>query len=96
MQRIVWGIAAVGLSLLQVVVLTQSNGPNTATVVSAQEIQTVVSAPGGGDREIKILDIMGSARFLTTSSTCQCGRTSRRCCRQATSTPHSRSKQRSD
>ncbi len=57
MQRIVWGIAAVGLSLLQVVVLTQSNGPNTATVVSAQEIQTVVSAPGGGDREIKILDM---------------------------------------
>jgi len=57
MQRIVWAIAAAGLPLLQVVVFTQSKGPNAATVISAREIQTVVSAPGGGDREIKILDM---------------------------------------
>ena len=28
-----------------------------ATIVSAEEIQKVVSAPGGGDREIKIVDM---------------------------------------
>lgn len=33
--------------------------PNVATVISAQEIQTVQKSPGGGDREVKILDMMG-------------------------------------
>ena len=30
---------------------------NEATIVSSEEIQKVVSAPGGGDREIKIVDM---------------------------------------
>jgi quercetin dioxygenase-like cupin family protein len=30
---------------------------DVATIVSAEEIQKVVGAPGGGDREIKILDM---------------------------------------
>jgi mannose-6-phosphate isomerase-like protein (cupin superfamily) len=30
---------------------------DVATIVSAEEIQKVVSAPGGGDREIKIVDM---------------------------------------
>jgi mannose-6-phosphate isomerase-like protein (cupin superfamily) len=34
-----------------------SQAQNEATIVSAEEIQNVVSAPGGGDREIKIVDM---------------------------------------
>ena len=34
-----------------------SQAQNEATIVSSEEIQTVVSQPGGGDREIKILDM---------------------------------------
>ena len=33
--------------------------PNVATVISAQEIRTVQQSPGGGDREVRILDLMG-------------------------------------
>jgi len=57
MKRIVWGIAAIGLLLPQSGVRAQGRDANQATVVSAEEIQTVVKAPGGGDREIKILDM---------------------------------------
>jgi quercetin dioxygenase-like cupin family protein len=60
MKRIIWAIAAMGLLLSQVGAQGQTQGgrdANQATVVSAEEIKTVLSAPGGGDREIKILDI---------------------------------------
>src|SRR5881397_3531353 len=56
MQRIVFGSLAVVFVLAQSA--TFSQGPNdVATIVSAEEIQKVVSAPGGGDREIKIVDL---------------------------------------
>ena len=54
MQRMMLGLVAL------VVVLTPSFARaqnDVATIVSAEEIQKVVSAPGGGDREIKILDL---------------------------------------
>lgn len=37
----------------------QAAHPDVATVISAQEIQTVERSPGGGDREVRILDMMG-------------------------------------
>src|SRR5881392_2073400 len=56
MQRIVFGSLAVVFVLAQSA--TFSQGANeVATIVSAEEIQKVVSAPGGGDREIKIVDL---------------------------------------
>jgi quercetin dioxygenase-like cupin family protein len=56
MQRIVFGSLALVFVLAQSA--TFSQGPNeVATIVSAEEIQKVVSAPGGGDREIKIVDL---------------------------------------
>ena len=56
MQRIVLGSIAIVFVLAQA--MTFSQGQNdVATIVSAEEIQKVVSAPGGGDREIKILDM---------------------------------------
>ena len=57
MKRIVWGIVAAGLMLPQGGTQAQGRDGNQATVVSAEEIQTVIKAPGGGDREIKILDL---------------------------------------
>src|SRR5438128_2740669 len=56
MHRIVFGSLAVVFALAQA--STYSQGQNeVATIVSAEEIQKVVSAPGGGDREIKIVDL---------------------------------------
>jgi mannose-6-phosphate isomerase-like protein (cupin superfamily) len=58
MQHIAWASVLV-ITLSSAVVWSQSaDGPAaSATVVSAEEIDTVVKAPGGGDREIKILDM---------------------------------------
>jgi len=56
MQRILFGSLSVVFVMAQSA--TFSQGPNdVATIVTAEEIQKVVSAPGGGDREIKILDL---------------------------------------
>jgi Cupin len=59
MQHIAWGSVLVFITLSSAVVWSQSaDGPAaSATVVSAEEIDAVVKAPGGGDREIKILDM---------------------------------------
>lgn len=54
MQRMMFGATVL------VMVLAASPGfaqNDVATVVSADEIQKVVGAPGGGDREVKILDL---------------------------------------
>jgi mannose-6-phosphate isomerase-like protein (cupin superfamily) len=56
MYRVVFGSVALGLVLAHTVALSQGQN-DVATIVSADEIQKVVSAPGGGDREIKILDM---------------------------------------
>jgi mannose-6-phosphate isomerase-like protein (cupin superfamily) len=57
MQRIQWGISAVGLLMSVGLASAQSGNAAKSTVISADEIQAVVSAPGGGDREIRILDM---------------------------------------
>jgi quercetin dioxygenase-like cupin family protein len=58
MKRILWGILAAGLMLPQGGMQAQGGrDSNQGTVVSAEEIQTVVKTPGGGDREVKILDL---------------------------------------
>jgi hypothetical protein len=59
MQHIAWGSVLVFITLSSAVVWSQSaDGPAaSATVVSAEEIDAVVKATGGGDREIKILDM---------------------------------------
>jgi quercetin dioxygenase-like cupin family protein len=58
MKRIMWAIAGIGLLLSQGGAQAQGGrDSNQATVISAEEIQTVIKAPGGGDREIKILDM---------------------------------------
>ncbi|HMC65290.1 MAG TPA: cupin domain-containing protein [Gemmataceae bacterium] len=58
MQRARLGVLAVVLASTVVPAFAQSGKPpESATVVSAAEIEKVVSAPGGGDREIKILDL---------------------------------------
>jgi mannose-6-phosphate isomerase-like protein (cupin superfamily) len=59
MQHIAWGSVLALVTLSSAVAWSQSaDGPAaSATVVSAEEIDTVVKAPGGGDREIKILDM---------------------------------------
>jgi len=59
MQRITVGSVVVLVTLSSAVTWSQSGGgaAASATVVSAEEIETVVKAPGGGDREIKILDM---------------------------------------
>jgi mannose-6-phosphate isomerase-like protein (cupin superfamily) len=56
MQRKVFGSLAVVLVLAQAITFSQAQN-DVATIVSAEEIQKVVSAPGGGDREIKIVDM---------------------------------------
>jgi mannose-6-phosphate isomerase-like protein (cupin superfamily) len=53
-QRIMLGVAILVMALAPSMAFAQND---VATVVSAEEIQTVVSAPGGGDREIKIVDL---------------------------------------
>jgi mannose-6-phosphate isomerase-like protein (cupin superfamily) len=55
MQRMMLGLAALVMVLAPSRAFSQAQ--NEATIVSSEEIQTVVSAPGGGDREIKILDM---------------------------------------
>ena len=56
MQRIVLASLAIVFVLAQAVTFSQGTS-DVATIVSAEEIQKVVSAPGGGDREIKIVDL---------------------------------------
>ena len=55
MQRMMLGVVALVTVLAPSRAFSQAQ--NEATIVSAEEIQTVVNAPGGGDREIKILDM---------------------------------------
>jgi quercetin dioxygenase-like cupin family protein len=55
MYRIVCTI--VGLLLSPGIGEAQGRDGNQATVVSAEQIQAVVKTPGGGDREVKILDL---------------------------------------
>src|SRR5499427_8408139 len=54
MRRMMIGVVALVGMLAPSMALAQND---VATVVSAEEIQTVVSAPGGGDREVRILDL---------------------------------------
>src|SRR5262249_51973650 len=56
MQRMMLGLVALVLVLAQSIAFSQGQN-EVATIVSAEEIQKVVSAPGGGDREIKIVDM---------------------------------------
>ncbi len=56
MQRMMLGVTALVLVLAQSMAFSQGQN-DVATIVSAEEIQKVVSAPGGGDREIKIVDM---------------------------------------
>jgi len=51
------GVAAFAAVLAPTMAFSQSAAQKEATIVSGEEIQTVVSAPGGGDREIKIVDM---------------------------------------
>ncbi len=58
MKRVVFGSVLVLFGLAPAVLQSQSASADpSAMVISAEEIQTVVSAPGGGDREIKIMDL---------------------------------------
>jgi mannose-6-phosphate isomerase-like protein (cupin superfamily) len=54
MQRMLVGAAVLTAMLVPSAAFSQND---VATIVSAEEIQTVVSAPGGGDREVRILDL---------------------------------------
>ena len=56
MKRIVPGSLAIVFVLAQSATFSQGQN-DVATIVSAEEIQKVVSSPGGGDREIKIVDM---------------------------------------
>jgi quercetin dioxygenase-like cupin family protein len=56
MQRMMLGLAALVLGLGQSAAFAQGQ-TEVATIVTAEEIQKVVSSPGGGDREIKIVDL---------------------------------------
>jgi quercetin dioxygenase-like cupin family protein len=56
MQRMMFGFLAVMTVFAPSAAFSQGQN-DAATIVSAEEIQTVVSAPGGGDREIKIVDM---------------------------------------
>ena len=55
MQRMMLGLFALVMVLAPSRAFSQAQ--NEATIVSSEDIQTVVSAPGGGDREIRILDM---------------------------------------
>jgi mannose-6-phosphate isomerase-like protein (cupin superfamily) len=55
MQRMTLGLVALVVVFAPSMAFSQAQ--NEATIVSAEEIQKVVSAPGGGDREIKIVDM---------------------------------------
>ena len=54
MPRMMLGAVVLVLVLAPSMAVAQTD---VVTIVSAEEIQTVVSAPGGGDREIKILGL---------------------------------------
>jgi quercetin dioxygenase-like cupin family protein len=56
MQRMMLGLVALVAVLVPSTAFSQAQN-DVATIVSAEEIQKVVSAPGGGDREIKIVDM---------------------------------------
>src|ERR1700686_2481863 len=56
MQRMMLGSVALVAVLAPSTAFSQAQN-DVATIVSAEEIQKVVSAPGGGDREIKIVDM---------------------------------------
>lgn len=58
MQKATLGVLTVLFTSSVALTLSQSGkSPESATFVSAAEIEKVVSAPGGGDREIKIVDL---------------------------------------
>jgi quercetin dioxygenase-like cupin family protein len=58
MRSTFWAAIAVLLATTTLETTAQSGVPPTAvTYVTAEEVQTVVKAPGGGDREIKIVDV---------------------------------------
>lgn len=58
MQTIFTSVLSVSILLGASAAFAQSGaGAATGTIVTAEEIATVVKAPGGGDREIKILDM---------------------------------------
>ena len=58
MRRKMLGTLAVLLAATTATTFSQSGTPPTlATFVTAEEIETVVKAPGGGDREVKIVDM---------------------------------------
>jgi quercetin dioxygenase-like cupin family protein len=56
MQRMMLGLVTLVAVLAPSSAFSQAQN-DVATIVSAEEIQKVVSAPGGGDREIKIVDM---------------------------------------
>jgi mannose-6-phosphate isomerase-like protein (cupin superfamily) len=57
MYRTVCTTVGITLLLLPGALAAQGRDGSQATVVSAEQIQTVVNTPGGGDREVKILDL---------------------------------------
>jgi quercetin dioxygenase-like cupin family protein len=58
MRKEILGTIAVFVTVAIATTFSQSGTPPTGvTYVTAEEIQTVVKAPGGGDREIKIVDM---------------------------------------
>lgn len=62
MRKLILGSVGliVALSASSIVIFSQRRmPPTTVTYVTAEEVQTVVTAPGGGDRMIKHLDMGG-------------------------------------
>ncbi len=58
MRREILGALAVLVAVATATTFSQSGKtPTTVTYVTAEDIDTVVKAPGGGDREIKIVDM---------------------------------------
>lgn len=58
MNRIWLGcLVLAGVCANAALVSAQSPSADNALIISSEEIKTVVNAPGGGDREIKIMDL---------------------------------------
>lgn len=57
MRRVMLGALAVFFTCSAAITFSQSGMPTTTTYVMADEIEKVVSAPGGGDRPVKIVDM---------------------------------------
>lgn len=58
MRTEVLGLVSVLVTVVTATTFSQSGAPPAlATYVTAEEIQAVVKSPGGGDREIKIVDM---------------------------------------